>query len=451
MDEEFTMEGVEALAKSICTFLVKSGNSPSENRIIVGFDTRKNSEKYAQRVSEVASSAGFNVLKSERDAPTPVIANAVNYWDACGGVMITASHNPSDWNGIKFIPYYAGPANEEITNTIQILVSQGTSEISFEEQETGDIENIDPFQAYYEDIRAMMGAVVLSTSDLKIVYDPMHGTGRGYVDRLLNSFGVDVVTINDHPDPDFGGIQPDPAEERLTALSQKVQEEGADLGLATDGDADRIAAIGPDGGYISPNMIFPLLATKIQSAKRGGIVRTVATTSSVDGLAADLGVELHEVPVGFKYIAPYLMKEKAVIGGEESGGFGYWDHVPEKDGILTSLRIAEMLAERKKPITDLMNEFSEKYGKFVSSRSQVPMAISDEDFKISTKQFTKALGSRPKKVVRKDGIKAYLDSGSWLLLRPSGTEPVIRVYAEADSKEEVDRLIGIGKNLMKEN
>jgi phosphomannomutase len=449
MGDEFTMEGVEALARSICRFLIESGHSPSQNRIIVGYDTRKNSNEYADAVARIASSVGFHVLMPERDSPTPVIANAVKYWNACGGIMITASHNPPDWNGVKFIPYYAGPANEEITSTIQQLVSLKGEEPLEEADDPGRIERIDPFQAYFEDIRAMLGAVVLSRSDLKIVYDPMHGTGRGYVDRLLSSFGVEVITINGEADEDFGGVQPDPSEEKLGDLMEAVQSNGADLGLATDGDADRIGAVAPDGTYVSPNMLFPLLASKIQDSKRGGIVRTVATTSSVDALAQSLGVEVHEVPVGFKYIAPYLMDDKAVIGGEESGGFGYWDHVPEKDGILTSLRTAELLAQREKSITELLEDFFAKHGRFISRRTQVPIPEEmTEGIKRSTKDFTEALGQKPAKVVRKDGLKAYLDNKTWLLLRPSGTEPVVRIYAEAESEDRVLELLEAGKGLI---
>jgi len=448
MTEEFTLDAVESLASAVCQYLIEAGNEPSDSRVIVGYDTRRNSDVFASKVADVFASAGFGVLMTERDAPTPVVASSVKHWNACGGIMITASHNPPDWNGMKFIPDYAGPANKEITGRIQALVAQQAAPDTGGVAE-GRIERIDPFSAYYEHIRAMLGAVVLTTSELKVVYDPMHGTGRGYVDRLLRSFGVDVITIHEDPDPDFGGVQPDPAEEKLQDLREKVLEVEADLGLATDGDADRISAMGPDGRYISPNTLFPLLASKAQNKKRGGIVRTVATTAAVDALAAKLRVPLYEVPVGFKYIAPYLMEQKAVIGGEESGGFGFWDHVPEKDGILSSLRIVELLAQRKDSMPGLLEKFSQEFGTFISKRIQVPLS-EDMRSKIgrAAKALEKSLGRKPTSIVRIDGLKAYFGSGEWVLLRPSGTEPVARIYAEASSEEDVDRLLQAGRSVL---
>jgi phosphomannomutase len=447
MDEDFTSEGVGALTSSICQYLVEAGSTPSESQLIVGYDTRKNSKEFASKAAAVANSFGFDVLMPERDTPTPAVANSISHWGACGGIMITASHNPPDWNGIKFIPHYAGPANEEITSRIQALVGQdGPAE---KPEAAGAVTNIDPFPPYFEHTRAMLGAVALSTSHLKIVYDPMHGTGRGYVDRLLRSFGVDVETINDDLDPNFGGGQPDPSEDRLQDLKNKVAETEADIGLATDGDADRISAIGPEGEYFSPNTLFPLLASKAQGRKRGGIVRTVATTAAVDALAAKLKVPLYEVPVGFKYIAPYLMEQKAVIGGEESGGFGFWDHVPEKDAILSSLRIVELLAQRHTTMSGLLDDFSSEFGQFVSNRTQVPLT---EDMRQklgkASKDLQKAVGRKPSKVVRTDGLKLYFDDRTWILLRPSGTEPVARIYAEASSEEQVQQLLSAGETVL---
>jgi len=448
VDGEFTPERVDSIASAISQYLIEANFLPADNRVIVGFDTRKNSEEFAKRAADILTSVGFQVLMSERDVPTPVVAYSVRHWAACGAIMITASHNPPEWNGIKFIPRYAGPANEEITSRIQNLILDG-AEPKGEEGAEGEIERIDPYSAYFENIRAMLGAVALSTSKIKVVYDPMHATGRGYVDRLLKSFGVDVTTINGDPDPNFGGEQPDPSEERLDDLKKSVQDLGADIGLATDGDSDRISAVGPDGQYISPNMLFPLLATSAQGRKRGGIVRTVATTSAVDALAAKLKVKVHEVPVGFKYIAPYLMDQKAVIGGEESGGFGFWDHVPEKDGILTSLRIVELLAQRHVSMTDLLKEFADEYGTYTSSRIQVPLS-DDMREKITkgAKELGKIVGQKPSKVLKTDGLKLYFPKESWVLLRPSGTEPVARIYAEARDSSEVEKLLEAGRTLL---
>ncbi len=448
MDEDFTGERVESIASSISQYLIEADVDPLDSRIIVGFDTRRNSEEFASRAADVFSSVGFHVLMPERDVPTPVIAYSVKHWSASGAIMITASHNPPEWNGIKFIPGYAGPANEKITSRIQSLIAEGV-EPKAQEGVQGEIERIDPFSAYFESIRAMLGAVALSTSKIKVVYDPMYATGRGYVDRLLRSFGVDVTTIHGDADPDFGGVQPDPTDEKLADLKEKVVETGADIGLATDGDSDRISAVGPDGRYISPNMLFPLLASKAQNRKRGGIVRTVSTTSAVDALAAKLNVPLYEVPVGFKYIAPYLMEEKAVIGGEESGGFGFWDHVPEKDGILSSLRIVELLAQKHVSMTSLLDDFASEFGTFVSRRIQVPLS-EEMRGKISrgSRELGKLVGRKPTKVVRTDGLKVRFGGGSWVLLRPSGTEPVARIYAEASSEEEVQKLLEAGSSLL---
>ncbi len=445
--EDFNEQNVESLASSVCQYLVEAGYVPSENRLVVGFDNRKDSDAFASKVADIASSIGFHVLMPERDAPTPAIAFSVRHWKACGGIMITASHNPPDWNGMKFIPSYAGPANEAITSRIQSLVSQEVQPKP-DRNAKGEITRIDPFPPYFEQVRAMLGAVALSTSDIKVVYDPMHATGRGYIDRLLRSFGVDVITIHSDPDPNFGGIQPDPTEEHLSDLKHAVAQTGAQIGLATDGDADRISAVGPDGQYISPNMLFPLLAQRAQDRKRGGIVRTVATTSAIDALAAKLNVPVFEVPVGFKYIAPYLLEQKAVIGGEESGGFGFSDHIPEKDGILSSLRIVELLAQKQDTIVGLLDRFRAEFGPFVAKRTQVALTeAAREKLGKAAKDLESLAKRKVSKVVKTDGLKLYFEDGSWLLVRPSGTEPVARIYAEAPSKEQADELLEAGRSL----
>ncbi len=448
MDGDFTVENLETLVRSICQYLTEAGHSPSANRLAIGFDTRVNSELFAMKAAEVACSYGFTVLMPGRDSPTPVIAYSVKHWAASGGIMITASHNPSEWNGLKFIPSYAGPADEKITGRIQTLFDQG-EQAAVAEARKGEIVRIDPFPPYFEHVRAMLGAVALSTSGIKVVYDPMHGTGRGYVDRLLRSFGIEVVTMNSDPDPTFGGAQPDPTEERLSDLKEKVVETGASVGLATDGDGDRISAIGPDGRFISPNMLFPLLAQKVQQRKRGGIVRSVATTAAVDRIGGKLKVPVYEVPVGFKYIAPYLVEQKAVIGGEESGGFGYWDHIPEKDGILASLRIVELLAQRQQSINGLLDAFSAEFGTFVGRRTQVdiPDGMPDKLGK-AARDLGDLAGRKITKIVKIDGLKVYFEGNGWLLVRPSGTEPVARIYAEASTDEAVDELLAAGRALL---
>jgi len=445
--EDFNEQNVETLASSVCQYLVEAGNVPSENRLVVGYDTRRDSEAFASKVANIASSIGFAVLMPDRDTPTPAIAFSVRHWKACGGIMITASHNPPDWNGMKFIPSYAGPANESITSRTQNLISQETQPKT-DQNVQGEITRIDPFPPYFEQVRAMLGAVALSTSGIKVVYDPMHATGRGYIDRLLRSFGVDVTTINADPDPNFGGIQPDPTEEHLSGLMDAVVETGAQIGLATDGDGDRISAVGPNRQYISPNMLFPLLAQRAQDRKRGGIVRTVATTAAVDALAAKLKVPVFEVPVGFKYIAPYLVEQKAVIGGEESGGFGFWDHVPEKDGILSSLRIVELLAQKHATIMGLLDGFAAEFGPFVTKRTQVALTeAAPEKLGKIAKDLESLAKRKVSRIVKTDGLKLYFEEGGWLLVRPSGTEPVARIYAEASSKEEVDGLLEAGRTL----
>ena len=421
MGDGFNEDNFRLVVSSICQFLLDTGHDPSENRVVVGFDTRRDSGRYAAIASSIASSIGFDVMKADRDTPTPVVAFCVRHWSACGGIMITASHNPPEWNGVKFIPSYGGPADQKSTNSIR---------------------------SYLEHVRAMLDAVAFSSSDLTVVYDPMHGTGRGYLDRLLSGFGAEVITINSDPDPEFGGGKPDPVEERLKDLSEEVVKRGADIGIATDGDADRMAAVGPDGAYIAPNSIFPLLAEAVQLRKRGGIVRSVATTSAVDALCEKLKVPLYEVPVGFKHIAPYLVNEKAVIGGEESGGFGFWDHVPEKDGILSSLRLLEYMIRSKSSVRQLLEKFYSEFGSYFSRRTEAPLTDETRSRLRKISRSPESVFERKvERVLRIDGVKIYFDDG-WLLLRPSGTEPVVRIYSEASTAEAAEGLIQLGMSAL---
>ena len=446
MGDGFNEDNFRLVVSSICQFLLDTGHDPSENRVVVGFDTRRDSGRYAAIASSIVSSVGFDVMRADRDTPTPVVAFCVRHWSACGGIMITASHNPPEWNGVKFIPSYGGPADQKSTDSIRSIIEQGP--VLPDGNPEGQIVPVDPFSAYLEHVRAMLDAVAFSSSELTVVYDPMHGTGRGYLDRLLSGFGAEVITINSDPDPEFGGGKPDPVDERLKDLSEEVIKRGADIGIATDGDADRMAAVGPDGAYIAPNSIFPLLAEAVQLRKRGGIVRSVATTSAVDALCEKLKVPLYEVPVGFKHIAPYLVNEKAVIGGEESGGFGFWDHVPEKDGILSSLRLLEYMIRSKSSVRQLLEKFYSEFGNYFTRRTEAPLTDKTRSTLRKISRSPESVFERKvERVLRIDGVKIYFDDG-WLLLRPSGTEPVVRIYSEASTAEAAEGLIQLGMSAL---
>lgn len=456
MGEEFTLSNVKVVSQAIADYMKAHGLE--DKGIIVGYDTRKWSRGFADGVCRVMLGNGIPTYITERDVPTPVTAFEVLQRKAGGAVMITASHNPPEWNGIKYIPKYAGPAlpdiTEEITRKIsQVIRNNSVKESSIENGlQTHLLQSIDPTKPYTEFVKNQIDLKAIKKARLKVVFDPMHGTAREYLDHILRDVGCEVTVIHDELDSNFGGSRPDPLPEFLVELKVKVANLNADLGLATDGDADRLAVYDSDGTYLAADQLFPLLFDYIvKSGRRGGVVRTVATTHLVDRIAEKYGLPVYEVPVGFKYVGQYLREKDVVIGGEESGGISFKGHISEKDGIFTGVKIAEIRAKTKQPLSQLLNELLSEYGPCVSGRDDVPCPDNLRQVvmeKLLSDIPDKVIGIQVSTVSRIDGLKLILNDGGWLLIRPSGTEPLLRIYGESTDEEKLKAILKQGKKLV---
>lgn len=454
IDKEFNLSTVKIVSQAIADYIF--AHNLEGKGIVVGYDTRRGSRSYAEGVCSVLIGNDILTYFAQRDVPTPVTAFEVYNRNAGGAIMITASHNPPEYNGIKYIPEYAGPATNEITDEItEKIRAAKTKRVNESTIEDGIqrqlIKMTDPRIPYIEFVEKQVDLESMRETGLRIIYDPMYGTGRGYLDKILCDAGCDVSVIHDKVDPNFGGHRPEPIPEFLIELQEELDRTGADLGLATDGDADRLGVFDSDGTYYAANQLLPMLFDHIiKSGKRGGVVRTVATTHMVDRIAEKYGLPHHEVPVGFKYVGKYLREEDVVIGAEESGGFGFTNHIPEKDGILTCVKVAEMVANSGRTLSQLFDRLQSEYGPHISGRVEVTIPTSLRGTimdKLSSNIPEKVGSVKINEINRADGLKLILQDGDWLLIRPSGTEPLLRIYGESNSKERLKEILEEGKRL----
>lgn len=447
---EFTFANVAFVAQAIAMYVRSKGQA--DQGIVIGYDNRFLGSLFAERIAEVLAGNGIPVLLSDAPAPTPAIASAIVDRQLAGAVMVTASHNPPEYNGIKFIPDYAGPATPEITDAITRYVREVEAEqvdvkvIPYARAVRDGLVTLDsPRQSYGERLKDVVDRQAIAESSLKVVLDPMYGAGIGYLEEILQELDVDVVDVlHNRPDPMFGGDLPEPCEEKLWALSHMTRETGAHLGLALDGDADRFGVIDPSGKYVTPNEVFVLL-THYFIKHRGPVTkvaRTVATTHLIDRIAWAHNIVVKETPVGFKYIGEEI-RGGAAIGGEESGGLSIAAHIPEKDGLLVGLLMLELIAKTGKTPLQLLAELGEEYGTVVNERVDCHMSHEQKENVLSTMRGWDAPYVGDWKVVEKtliDGVKIVVEPNAWFLVRPSGTEPLVRIYFEARSKAELHAL-----------
>lgn len=443
--EDFTFTNVRCVSQAIAQHLIALGLA--ERGMVVGFDTRFLAEKFALVVAEVLSGNGIKVYLCKKYTPTPAVAHAVTVHKAGGAVMLTASHNPAEYLGIKFIPAYAGPALpvdiEPIVSCLADILSLGkVNRVSLAKAwENGLVEVIEPFSHYAAHLETIIDFAAIKEQGISVVVDPMFGAGIGYLEELLARHDCKVTAIHNWRDPLFGGSMPEPSATHLQPLCQAVREGKAQLGVALDGDGDRLGVVDPEGRYYSPNEILVLFLAYLVESRgwRGTVARTVATTHLLDKMAASYGLNVVETPVGFKYIGQAMREQQAFIGGEESGGVSIRGHIPEKDGILASLLFIEMLAKTGKTAAQLLAQISASFGLPFSERldlSTSEAAKQEIMLKMEKWEPTLLAGTAVKTVSRLDGLKILLDNGSWCLVRPSGTEPVFRIYTEAVSPEE---------------
>ncbi|RRJ28568.1 phosphohexomutase domain-containing protein [Halocatena pleomorpha] len=435
--DTFTESRVRIVAQAIAT-QIETGT------VAVGYDARDGSRDFADAVTEVLIDNGIDVLISERDCPTPVLAWTVTDRDLDGGVMITASHNPPAYNGIKFLPADGAPALPSVTDELSEQLADPTTVPADERGDRHD----DTFTTAYGQHAFEFVDSRLDLAGTTIAYDAMHGSGRGVTDALLAETGATVDRLRCERDPTFGGTPPEPSADRLESLTERVTSGSASLGIANDGDADRIAVITPDRGYLDPNLYYAVLYEYLLETSSGPAVRTVSTTHLIDRIGAAHGERVIETPVGFKWVADAMAEHNAIIGGEESGGFGLTPHLRNKDGVLLALLTAAAHAER--PIDDRADDITETYGEINQDRLSVACPDDRKSGVLTELEDVipdRVAGTAVESIGTSDGFKINLEDGSWLLVRPSGTEPKLRVYAEADSDARVNELLVAGKDL----
>lgn len=447
--EDFTLANVRVVTQAIADHLRAAGEA--HKGVVVGHDSRFFGERFARETARVLAGAGIPVFLCNRDTPTPVIAFEILRRGAGGAINFTASHNPHEYNGIKFSPSWGGPALPEATADIEQRANAMLGEICYRDMpldqavRSGLVEEIDPMPAYLEALRQKVDLAAIGRSGLTVLVDPMYGAGRGYLDTLLVEAGLMVQTMNARRDPYFGGLPPDPSKTHLNDLIVRVQGDPTiALGLATDGDADRYGIVDADGSFIEPNYILALLYDYLvrRRGDRGDAARSVATSHFVDAVAAHHGCRVRETPVGFKYIGEFIRDGQIAVGGEESAGLTIRGHVPDKDGILACLLVAEMVAVEGKSLQELLADLYRRVGEFHTGRQNLHLSPALEaGYADKVGQAPIALGGRKVlEVVTIDGVKLLLEGGGWVLFRKSGTEPVVRVYAEAHNAPELNAL-----------
>ena len=440
--DEFTSPRVQIVGQAVADYLREVEDRAGET-VAVSYDARETSRGFAEDLCRVLAANGFDVLVAERDTPTPILAWTLVDRDLAGGLMITASHNPPEYNGVKFIPSDGAPALPEVTDEIMARLAEPDP---LPESEYGTVSEEDLVGPYEEHAFDLVDA---DFDGLSVVYDAMHGSGRGITDRLLEDAGATVERLNCDQDPEFGGTPPEPSEENLQDLIEAVENGDADLGIANDGDADRIAVVTPERGYLDENLVFAALYEYLLEDDSGPAVRSVSTTFLIDRLAEKHGEEVHETPVGFKWLAKSMGEHDALIGGEESGGFTIRGHVREKDGVLMALLAGAVAHER--PFDDRVDDLLAEFGEIHQNKVSLDCPDDEKERVLSdleTELPDEVAGKEVADMVTKDGFKILLEDGSWLLVRPSGTEPKMRIYAEAHSEEAVSDLLAAGKELV---
>jgi alpha-D-glucose phosphate-specific phosphoglucomutase len=443
--EDFTFANVRRAVTGIARYV--ASQKPAGGRVIVGRDPRFMGETFCAMTADVLGSHGITPLVIEEAAPTPAISYAVIHEGADGAINFTASHNPPEYNGIKFSTPDGAPALPEVTKRIEAEIA--ALDVSGQSGKNGGGQRIspqalDPRGMYLARLREIIDFNIIKKAGLRVVYDPLWGAARGYPDALLREAGVAVATVHDYRDVLFGGHAPEPDDHLLEELRGQMRTDKAHIGISTDGDADRFGIVDEDGTFLQPNYIIALLFDYLVESRgwKNGVGKSVATTNLINALAQHHGIELHETPVGFKYIGELIKQDKIVIGGEESAGLSIRHHVPEKDGVLAGLLCCEMVAKRGKSLGRQLQELFAKVGSFYPRRENFHLTPAvKEKFTGKLQQQPKDFfGRKVREVVRTDGLKLVFEDGSWVCYRLSGTEPVVRVYSEAASPEGLEAL-----------
>ncbi|NPA51604.1 MAG: phosphoglucomutase/phosphomannomutase family protein [Aquificae bacterium] len=442
--QEFTFENLKKVAQAHAEHIKDKGGK----KVAVGYDTRFMSEEFAKSVAEIFCSNNLQVIMSKSFCSTPALSLVTRDFDCDEGVMITASHNTYQYNGYKIKGGYGGPATPEIIADVESRIDT----VPIKEGKR-DWEEMD-FNSYYIDkLKSYLLGELFKQHHNKVVHDSMHGATIGYLSRVLDETFLEVIEINNFRDAFFGFHHPEPIEKNLQLLMAKVLATESLIGIANDGDGDRVGIVAEDGEFVSTQIVFSLLLLHLIRNKKipGAVVKTVSTSYLVDRICKKEGRKLYKTPVGFKYIADIMLKEKVAFGGEESGGYGFGFHIPERDGLLSGLMILELILLKDKPITDIIKQLYDEFGTAFYKRIDIKVTgnlgreLVEKLRKNPPDMFA---GKKVREIDTTDGIKLIFEDDSWILFRASGTEPVLRIYAEAPSKEELNRLIEEGKKLI---
>lgn len=449
ISEDFTFENVRIVSQAI------ADHFKGEDVVFaLGYDWRFLSEKYAELVAEVLAANGIKALLSDKAVPTPLVSLAIKNKKLSGGIMITASHNPPSYNGVKIKASYAGSADQGITQGVEALLGKNpVKSISVEEGiKSGRIEKIDMKADYMKFVNSYIDKTVLKNAKLKVLVDCMHGVGDGYIKEILSDTKIQITQMRTGRDPLFGGINPEPIPKNLEAVFHEMKKGKYDIAIVNDGDADRIGAVTPKGEFIGAGQIMALLLLHFVEDKKwtGSVVKTITNTTLIERITQKYKMKLHETPVGFKYICRLMLDEDVLIGGEESGGIGVKNYMPERDGILLGILLVEMMAQRKKGILRIMDDVEKEYGSFRYAR--IDMEYPDDKKKklmeyLKLNPLKEVLGRPVKELKSYDGYKFIMEDDSWLTLRLSGTEPILRIYAETSTDKLAREYLEYGKQI----
>ncbi len=440
ISDNFTFANVRKVAQAVADYYNRQtgGNA----RMAVGYDTRFLSEKYAAIVSEVLAANGIEVTLSDRAIPTPTLSFAVKRLGLTSGVMITASHNPGAYNGIKIKTASGGAAGVDVTGEVERLIANPAERSGVKQ---ADIIKKDLSRDYVKFLRSYLDFKKIKNAKFRILVDVMHGSGNGFIAEVIKGSKIRMDFTRQERNPWYGGLRPEPVVENLLGTMARMKKEKYDLCLVLDGDADRIAAILPGGEFVSPQKILGLLALHLLEDRKmtGGVVKTICGTNLMDRLTQKLGVKLYETPVGFKYISALMEKEDILVGGEEAGGMGFKNYIPERDGSLAGLLLVEMMVYRKKNMTRILAEMEKEYGRYYYLREDLKIKNPGMDL-TAFKALKQINGEDVVEMKDYDGVKLFLRDGSWLMLRGSGTEPIMRVYSEAASLSRSKKILDFG-------
>jgi len=438
--DNYTFKNLKILSQAVADYI------GGGKKVAVGFDTRFMSAEFAFAVAEILRNNGIEVTLSDGAIPTPALSYTVKNRKLDLGVMITASHNPAEYNGFKIKNANGGAAGPEVTDKVETLL--GENPVKETNESGGVIKKEDLTKDYVKFIRSYIDLKKIKNKKFKVLVDAMYGAGDSFFAEILKGSSIKLEFMRNTINPSFGGRRPEPVEENLEELKERVEKGKFDLGIALDGDADRLAAVAPGGIFIHPQKILGLLALHLNQDRKwsGGIVKTICGTTMMDNIAKFLGVKLHETPVGFKYISELMEKEDIVAGGEEAGGMGVKNYIPERDGTVAGLLLLEMMAYRNKNILKILNETEKKFGKYYYVRLDLQLKHSIEPKREMLPN--ELLGKKVVEVKDYDGVKLICEDSSWLMFRGSGTEPIMRIYAEADSLSRAKKLLELGRTVV---